>query len=83
MAGHQAFLARLKTLSNSLPRRPNSSALCTLCSTNGQRLHLGLLRQHFFFGLMPVRSVYFNLSFSGSAGAVAVFVIRYPHCDNH
>ena len=27
------------------------SALATLCNTNGQRLHLGLDRQHFFFGL--------------------------------
>ena len=42
---------RLYTLSRSLPRTPASSALRTLCSTTGQRLHRGLLRQHFFFGL--------------------------------
>ena len=82
MAAHQAFLARLKTLSNSLPRKPNSSALCTLCSTTGQRLHLGLLRQHFFFGLMPVRSV-ISIFPSQARRPIAVFVIRYPHCDNH
>lgn len=48
----QALRARLKTTVSSLPRIPFSSALRTLCSTNGQRLQRGLLRQHFFLGLM-------------------------------
>ena len=48
--------ARLKTLSKSVPLMPLSSALRTLCSTSGQRLHRGLLRQHFFFGFMPEKS---------------------------
>jgi hypothetical protein len=31
---------------------PINSALRTLCSTTGHFLQRGLLRQHFFFGLM-------------------------------
>ena len=47
--GGQLLRARLKTFSNSLPRMPLSSALRTLLTTTGQRVHRGLLRQHFFF----------------------------------
>lgn len=36
------------------------SALSTLCTTSGQRLHLGLLRQHFFFGFISANFVDFT-----------------------
>jgi hypothetical protein len=58
--GHQDILARLNTRSSPLPRSPLSSALRTLCSTNGQRLHRGLERQHFFLGLALANLLDFN-----------------------
>jgi hypothetical protein len=58
--GRQDILARLNTFSSSLPRRPLSSALCTLFSTSGQRLHRGFERQHFFFGLAFANLLDFN-----------------------
>ena len=48
---HARRRARLNTFASSLPRSPLRSALRTLCTTTGQRLQRGLLRQHFFFGL--------------------------------
>lgn len=49
--GYGVCLARLNTLTRSLPWIPLRSALRTWCTTTGQRLHRGLLRQHFFLGL--------------------------------
>src|SRR4051794_27894147 len=60
LRGRHEFLVRLNTFSRSLPRTPDSSALRTLCSTTGQRLHRGLLRQHFFFGLSPANLLDFT-----------------------
>jgi hypothetical protein len=45
-----ALRARSNTFCSFLPRMPFCSALWTLCNTSGHRLHLGLERQHFFFG---------------------------------
>src|SRR5882724_3341481 len=58
--GRQDFRVRLNTFSSSLPRAPASSALRTSCSTTGQRLHRGLLRQHFSFGLNPANLLDFT-----------------------
>src|ERR1700754_1590340 len=63
LRGRQDFLVRLKTFSRSLPRSPDSSALRTLCRTTGQRLQRGLLRQHFFFGLIPTNLLDFTETF--------------------
>jgi hypothetical protein len=63
LRGSQDFLVRVKTFSNSLPRKPDSSALRTLCRTTGQRLQRGLLRPHFFFGLIPTKLLDFTGSF--------------------
>jgi hypothetical protein len=43
--------ARSNTFVSFLPRIPLRSAFRTWWMTTGHRLHLGVLRQHFFFGL--------------------------------